>query len=118
MNTKFKEFKKKLFNKKIRKQALFSHLKKEHSFEEQLYILSKLPKTFESLVYGVPIFKSTKNFGLKELTPFVTEKSEMNWLTHLFKKYSEELNTFLIHKTEFETRLLLGDYKKSKEALN
>jgi hypothetical protein len=117
MNKNYQDFKGKLFRKDINKRVLFSHLKLHYSFEEQKYIISKIPKTFESLVFGMPLFKSIKDFGTKKLSYVNSIETELNWLVHLFKKYANELNLFLELKVEFETQFLLGEYKKSKEKL-
>ncbi len=117
MNKKYQDFKSKLFRKDINKRVLFDHLKVNYSFEEQKYIISKISKTFESLIYGMPLFTSIRDFGTKKLLYFDSIETEMNWLIHLFKRYSKELNLFLELKMEFETQFLLGEYKKSKEKL-
>lgn len=117
MNKKYHNFKEQLFRRGINKKLLFDHLKVNYSFEEQKYIISKLPKTFDSLIFSKPFFYSISDFGSKKLSYYDSEESEMNWLVHLFKRYSNELNDFLELKNKFETQFLLGEYIKSKEIL-
>lgn len=117
MNKKYQDFKKNLFKKGINKRALFDHLKINYSFDEQKYIISKMSRTFESLIFGKPFFSSIRDFGSKKLSYYDSEQTEINWLVHLFKRYAKEINIFLTLKDEFETNFLLGEYSKSKAIL-
>ncbi|WPR75771.1 hypothetical protein [Algoriphagus sp. NG3] len=118
MNQKYHYFKSLLFKTRINKKALFIDLKSSYTFNEQKYIISKLPNTFDSLIFGKPLFKHESEFASKELQYFDSVEKEMNWLIHLFIRYSKEINEFLEKKNEFEINLLLGKYEKSKEILN
>ncbi len=118
MNTKYKKFKSILYRNRTNRQYLGDYLKIEHSFKEQKYILNKLPKMYESLIFGTPFFNSLSELGKKKLDYFSSIETELNWFVNLFKKYSNEINLFIECKNIYETNFLLGNYSQSKETLN
>lgn len=118
LNSKFQHFKSYLYSKDTDRKILFFKLKTEYSFEEQQYIISKLPKIFLSLVYKHPYAKKNQDLGKGSKSYVKSYDTEMNWLILLFVKYSNDINNFIKLKTKFETNILLGHYSVAENVLN
>ncbi|WP_264531545.1 hypothetical protein [Flavobacterium sp. N502540] len=117
MQQKYKDFKINLYNPRIKKTDLFNHLKIAYSFDEQQYIIERIPKTFETLIYGKSLLNKTEDFGKNRKTYYDSNEKEFNWLIFQFKRYSKEINLFLALKVKFELNFLLGLYNQSSENL-
>jgi hypothetical protein len=118
MNKKYQHFKSLLYKNNVNKAALFHLLKVDYSSEEQDYIIKRIPKQFDTLIYGKPFVTKIEDFAKNKLIPLEELNIEINWLIHLFKKYSNELSMFIKHKEEFEQSFLLGNYEKSGKILS
>ncbi|WP_412476977.1 hypothetical protein [Flavobacterium sp. TBRC 19031] len=117
MNKRFESFKKALYRRDINKKELIEDLKAFYSFEEQEFILKRIPRTFDSLVYGDLFVKNESDFGKRALSYYENDEKEIGWLVHQFLKHPNEINFFLSKKKQFENTILLGDYAKSSEIL-
>lgn len=121
MNTE-KEFFTLLYAKKYEKQydkkLLFYQLKNNFTYDEQVRILKKVPRLFDTLIYNKPIIKEYKDFGKQDKGVVSSVNIELKWLVHLFTKYSNEINEFLKLKNKFEKSFLLGDYTVSAATLS
>jgi hypothetical protein len=117
MQKKFQNFKSQLFAPRIDKISLFNQLRIDYTFDEQEYIIKRIPKTFDSLLYGKALYKDTVGYGKKTTNYLVDQKSEINWMMHQFNKYSEEIFFFLKQKERFEHQFLHGNYEASSEIL-
>jgi hypothetical protein len=80
-------------------------------------LVPKSPHPFHRYVFGRPlprtygeIFKKTQIFSGS------TEK-ELQWITNAVAQYPTEANSFLKARTDFDTKLVLGDYAAATDVL-
>nr|WP_298331958.1 hypothetical protein [uncultured Christiangramia sp.] len=113
-----KAFLKNFYRKDINKRVLIHLLKEDYSFDDQKKIIKKIPKIFESLIFGKPLIRSFEDFGSKRLSYKTSTEYELNWLVHLFEKFAGQINNFLEYKIQFENNFLRGDYNIAAKSLN
>lgn len=117
MSKKYSNFKKLLFNPKIKKKDLFEELKVNYNFEEQQSVLNHLPKTFFSFVTENSLMKEKESLGSGIRNPKYSFEINLNWCCLQIKCYQNQINDFLALREEYEKKFLLGKYTESSEAL-
>ncbi len=83
------------------------------------FIDKNINSKFKDLIFGNPLPKSYEELGVCEFSS--TSKhliSEINWTLISIRKYTFQINLFIIYKEEFEKSLLIGDYKEAEKYLD
>ncbi len=74
---------------------------------------------YKNLIFGNPLPKNYEELGVCEFSHtgkhFV---SEINWTLLSIRKYSFQINLFIIYKEDFEKCLLTGNYKEAEKYLD
>lgn len=114
---KIQEFRRQIYQSKINRPQLFAYAKSIYGFEDLKKVIrlisshsqgkyylesSSLPKSYASLRKG-KILKYSNNLV-----------SEITWVLWSIKKYSKEIDKFLLYKSDFENALLLERYEDAK----
>jgi hypothetical protein len=79
----------------------------------------KLYPLFNNILGKSPFFESIEEIYIKDPLRFSNNfKREFKWLTTNLETHFEKINLFVEQKNNFETCLLLDDYKKASEVLS
>jgi hypothetical protein len=116
-----RKYKDLIFNKKAKLIDCFSHLKSEESLADIRDVITELEKykMYHSFLFGKLKPSSFKELGEGRTLYFVESfEKQLNWLTLIIEKYSDEINNFLLKKDEYEKNLLLGDYTSALENID
>lgn len=83
------------------------------------YIDKNINERLKEQFFGNSLPKSYKDLGKCDF-PYVSENfiSEFNWTLIAIRKYSYQINLFLIYKEIYENHFLLGDYIEAEKYLN
>lgn len=102
----------------------FHHIKEQLPFAELCNAIDHLDKNlnskFKEIIYGNPLPKSYDDLGVCEEYPYLGNSiiSETNWILISIRKYTYELNLFIVYKNLFEQSLLIGDYIEAEKHLD
>ncbi len=107
----------------VRSKRAFFQLKKNLDFPDLCvaadYIDKNVPKNFKEPLFGNPLPKSYFDIGRCDFS-YTSENiiSEINWALLAIRKYSFQINLFLIYKQEYDNSLLLGDFSEAERYID
>jgi hypothetical protein len=103
------------------KSAFFnlkSHLNYPDLCQAVDYLEKNMHQRHKQNIFGNPLPKDYSELGVSEFTsPSKDMLIELNWVLISIRKYSYEINLFLIYKDDFERNLLIGNYKEAENFL-
>jgi hypothetical protein len=106
---------------KINKDDFIGNLKYEQTQEQRDYILNKLPNKFTNIAYNNPLPKDEKDLCKVEGYFWSSQPSllkELTWYFDVLKKYSKNINDYLIIKDDIEITILNKDIQECNKLLD
>ncbi len=113
-----------LVGKSKERKRIASNIKNNLNYPELCnasdYIEKNIPKAFQGIILGNPLPQNYEQLGFLPEIPYLGEKidAELNSCLLGIRKYSYEINLFLTYKKEFETNLLIGNYKDAEKYIS